>query len=91
MKKARQAELMEVQRAISREKMAALVGQTLPVLVEGRSEESELLLRGRLAFQAPDVDGMVYIANAPDLAVGQIVELRITQAADYDVVAEPVA
>jgi ribosomal protein S12 methylthiotransferase len=66
------------------------VGTVQPVLIEGRSEESELLLRGRLAFQAPDVDGMVYVANPPDhFRVGSIVDVRVTQAADYDVVAEP--
>jgi ribosomal protein S12 methylthiotransferase len=90
-KKERQAELMELQRQISRKRLTALVGSVQQVLIEGRSEESELLLRGRLPFQAPDVDGMVYVANAPEhFRVGSIVDVRITQAADYDVVAEPI-
>jgi ribosomal protein S12 methylthiotransferase len=88
-KNERQQFLMDLQRQISRERHAGRIGQVMPVLVEGRAEESELLLRGRLEIQAPDVDGQVYIASAPaDVAVGQIRQVRITQAGDYDLVGE---
>jgi ribosomal protein S12 methylthiotransferase len=86
-KKQRQARLMEIQRGISRKKLLSKVGTIVPVLVEGTSEESEILLRGRTDRQAPDVDGQVYIADAPeDVEVGQIRRLHVTQAADYDLV-----
>jgi ribosomal protein S12 methylthiotransferase len=88
-KKARHAELMGLQKKISRSKLEGFVGRELDVLVEGRSEESELLLRGRTDRQAPDVDGVVYIADAPeDVAVGQIRRLKVTKAGDYDLVGE---
>lgn len=85
----RQAELMAIQAEISRKKLAARVGTVLPVLIEGQSDESDLLLRGRTEIQAPDVDGQVYVASAPsDVAIGQIRPVRITQAGDYDLVGE---
>jgi ribosomal protein S12 methylthiotransferase len=65
------------------------VGTVVPVLVEGVSEESDVLLRGRTEHQAPDVDGQVFIASAPeDARAGQIRPLRVTQAGDYDLVGE---
>jgi ribosomal protein S12 methylthiotransferase len=90
-KKARQKRLMEIQKRISRRKLGALVGTEVDVLVEGISDESDLLLRGRTARQAPDVDGQVYVSGAgPDVRVGQIRPMRVTQVGDYDLVAEPV-
>ena len=80
---------MALQAEISRSYLQELVGQTRPVLIEGVSEESDLLLRGRTEIQAPDVDGQVYIASAPaDVQIGQIRPVRFTQAGDYDLVGE---
>lgn len=88
-KQARQAELMALQARISRDKLEAMVGTEVEVLVEGLAEESELLLRGRTQTQAPDVDGQVYIVNPPlGVRVGEIRRMRVTQAADYDLVGE---
>lgn len=81
----RQAEIMEMQKELSRENMQKFVGQTLPVLVKGISEESELLAEGRLSIQAPEVDGVVYI-NEGDFKPGTIQMVRITEAHDYDLV-----
>ncbi len=81
----RQAEIMELQKELSRENMQKFVGQTLPVLVKGLSEESELLAEGRLSIQAPEVDGVVYI-NEGDFKPGTIQMVRITEAHDYDLV-----
>ncbi len=81
----RQAEIMELQKELSRENMQKFVGQTLPVLVKGLSEESELLAEGRLSIQAPEVDGVVYI-NEGDFKPGSIQMVRITEAHDYDLV-----
>jgi ribosomal protein S12 methylthiotransferase len=86
---ARHRKLMSLQRKIARAANRALVGQTVDVLVEGVSDESEWLLQGRHAGQAPEIDGQVYLANCGDTppAAGSIVRARITQAADYDLVA----
>jgi ribosomal protein S12 methylthiotransferase len=87
---ARHRRLMAMQRKIARAANRALVGRELDVLVEGTSEESDFLLQGRHAGQAPEVDGLVYLANCGEVppAAGAIVRARVTQAADYDVVAE---
>jgi ribosomal protein S12 methylthiotransferase len=86
---ARHRKLMALQRKIARAANRALVGKDLDVLVEGVSEESEFLLQGRHAGQAPEIDGMVYLANCGEVppAAGAIVRATVTQAADFDLVA----
>ena len=86
-KKARYHKLMKAQSRVSFRKNRALVGRVEPVLVEGYSEETELLLRGRSIRQAPDVDGQVYI-TAGQAEIGTIVPLRITDSSEYDLIGE---
>ena len=85
--KIRFEKLMKAQKRVSFQKNRALVGKIEPVLIEGLSEETDLLLRGRSIRQAPDVDGQVYI-TAGHAAVGEIVPLRITDSSDYDLIGE---
>lgn len=90
-KQERQEALMSLQRGISRSKLEACVDTERVVLVEGLSEESALLMRGRLETQAPDVDGQVYISNpSPELAIGDFVRVRIDQVSDYDLAGEAI-
>jgi ribosomal protein S12 methylthiotransferase len=84
-KAARQKKLLGIQRRISREHQEKLVGRTLEVLVEGVSEETDLLLEGRWMGQAPEIDGKVYI-NRGEARAGEIVRVEIEQAGDYDLV-----
>lgn len=86
-KKRRHDELMTAQMDISREKHRAYVGKVIPVLLEGVSQETELLLRGRMATQAPEIDGVVLL-NDGYADVGQIVPVLITDSHDYDLVGE---
>ncbi|HIA03874.1 MAG TPA: TRAM domain-containing protein [Myxococcales bacterium] len=81
----RRDQLMHMQQQISAEHMLNLVGKDVDVLVEGVSEETELLLQGRYTGQAPDVDGVTYI-NDGNPKVGDIVQCRVVQAGDYDLV-----
>lgn len=83
--------IMSIQREISRQKMEALVGTIQEAVVEGRSDEHEHIIEGRLWSQAPDIDGRTYIASPTPLNVGDIVKLRITDAHDYDLSGEIVA
>ena len=86
-KQARVKRLMKAQARVSFRKNLALKGRIEPTLVEGYSEETELLLRGRSVRQAPDVDGQVYITSG--LAdVGDIVNLKITDSSEYDLIGE---
>ena len=86
-KKERREILLELQREISRNRLKSMVGQVRPVLIEGLHPETELLLAGRLATQAPEVDGSVIITSGVG-EPGQIVRARITGAHDYDLEAE---
>lgn len=70
---------------IALEKNLALIGSETPVLVDGYSEETELLLQGRSITQAPDIDGVTYI-NAGEAEVGAIVPVEITDATACDLV-----
>ncbi|MBX3214446.1 MAG: 30S ribosomal protein S12 methylthiotransferase RimO [Labilithrix sp.] len=79
--------LMGVQRKIARRRNRALIGRELDVLVEGPSEEHDLVMAGRHAGQAPDVDGQVYLGGG-EVERGQLRRVRITQAADYDLVGD---
>jgi ribosomal protein S12 methylthiotransferase len=78
---------MSLQRRISRKKNKALIGQELEVLVEGPSEESELVMAGRHPGQAPEIDGSVYLSGGP-VQPGDLCRARVTSAEDYDLVAE---
>lgn len=82
----RQAQLMEIQRKVSRAKNEARVGQEITVLVDGVSSESEYLLEGRWYGQAPGVDGVTYLADGTAPA-GSLVRARVTQGSDYDLAA----
>ena len=75
-----------MQQEISADKLAELVGKPIDVLVEGVSEETELLLQGRYTGQAPEVDGVTYI-NEGTAERGSIVRCEVVQAGDYDLVA----
>ncbi len=83
----RQERLLEVQQAISYAKNKQRVGQVHTVLVEGVCDETEHLLQGRLATQAPDIDGRVLI-NDGFAPPGTFAGVRITDAHPYDLVGE---
>jgi ribosomal protein S12 methylthiotransferase len=82
----RKRRLMALQRRISRTRNRTLVGREFPVLVEGPSADSELVWEARLSTQAPDIDGVCYIADPGEhpLRGGEIRTMRITAAHDYD-------
>ncbi len=83
----RYRKLMALQRRIAREKNKQWIGKELEVLVEGPSEEHELVMMGRHAGQAPEIDGQVYLSGG-DARPGEIRRVEIAQASDYDLVGE---
>jgi ribosomal protein S12 methylthiotransferase len=88
-KRRRFERIMELQRDVSRDHQQAMIGRTVEVLVEGRAEETEHLLAGRHAQQAPEIDGLTYV-NDGVAYPGEIVQLEITDASDYDLVGKVV-
>lgn len=86
-KESRYHRVMSAQAAISARRQQRFVGRVEPVLVEGVSSESDLLLEGRTRYQAPEIDGCVYITSGK-VNPGDIVSVRITEAHTYDLVGE---
>jgi len=87
--KQRRTRLMKEQSRISRRRNKARVGETVRVLFEGESDESELLWQGRMETQAPDIDGCVLINDAPENftpQAGEFVNVLIKGAHEYDLV-----
>jgi ribosomal protein S12 methylthiotransferase len=86
----RRKHLMGIQRQISKKKKKALIGREFDLLLEGESEETELLLEGRTSMHAPEIDGKVFVNDFPEEIkpqAGQFYRCQITEAHDYDLVA----
>jgi len=79
--------LAALQEKISLDYNSRLVGTAQPVLIEGVSDESDLLLQARLSSQAPEVDGCVLI-NKGFGKVGEVAVARITEAHPHDLIGE---
>ena len=84
-KKRRCDHLLILQSALSKEIQKKYIGRVEPVLVEGVSRETDLLLEGRTRYQAPEVDGCVYI-NDGIASPGDIVKVKICETQIYDLV-----
>ena len=87
---ARRRKIMRLQNKISRKAKQAWIGREIEVLVEGPSEETELLWQGRTLEQAPEIDGVVLIndfGSHEELVPGTFYRAEITESHDYDVVA----
>ncbi|MCG5051677.1 MAG: 30S ribosomal protein S12 methylthiotransferase RimO [Myxococcales bacterium] len=85
----RRRKLMRLQREISKRKMAAFKGRIIEVLVEGPSDESEYLLKGRHEGQAPEIDGQVFLTLEDyEPRVGELVRAEVTGSAEYDLAAK---
>jgi ribosomal protein S12 methylthiotransferase len=87
----RRKHLMGIQRQISKKKKKAMIGREFDLLLEGTSEETELLLEGRTAMHAPEIDGKVFVNDFPGEITpepGQFYRCQITEAHDYDLVAK---
>lgn len=87
---ARRRKLMKLQQKISTKAKAEWVGREIDLLVEGESEETELLWEGRTALHAPEIDGKVFINDFgphETLVPGTFYRAEITESHDYDVVA----
>jgi ribosomal protein S12 methylthiotransferase len=88
-KQRRRHELMAAAQVASRRANDALVGSVQQVLIEGEGDLDGRAVRvGRSRRDAPEVDGIVFV-DGPG-ALGEIVDVRVTAALDYDLVGEPV-
>jgi ribosomal protein S12 methylthiotransferase len=90
-KKARRDRIMRLQKQIVTRRRRRQVGQIVPVIVDGPSPDSDLVMTGRMAGQAPDIDSIVVFSDCDPsrLRLGSLVTARITGARGYDLIATP--
>jgi ribosomal protein S12 methylthiotransferase len=86
-KEARRARFMEVQAAISAARLRAKVDTQIDVLVDSVAGDVAV---GRSSADAPEIDGVVHIADASPLAAGEFARVRVTRADAHDLFASPV-
>ncbi|PPR63464.1 MAG: Ribosomal protein S12 methylthiotransferase RimO [Alphaproteobacteria bacterium MarineAlpha4_Bin2] len=79
---------MELQRLISEERMGTKVGRTIEVIIDETDEEGAI---GRSQWDAPEIDGSVFLNGDVDLQPGNIVSAHVEHADDYDLWAVRVA
>jgi ribosomal protein S12 methylthiotransferase len=84
----RKQKLMAVQRRISKSRNRKMIGREVDVLIEGPSEETDLLWQARMSTQAPEIDGFCYVNDfaGAEPQRGEIRRMRITEAHDYDLI-----
>lgn len=82
--------IMATQIAISEERMNGLVGQNLEVVIEeiAQDDEEGLVYIGRSSFDAPEIDGVVYVHAGSKQEIGSFVHVNITDALEYDLIGE---
>lgn len=80
--------IMTVQQDISRTHNQRFIGKILSVLIDEQIEPGQWI--GRTAYQAPDIDGIVYVqSNSNSIRVGEFVKVQITDALEYDLIGKP--
>ena len=90
-KKKRQARLMARQKQIVARRQKSRIGQRARLVVDGASPQHELVLRGRLSGQAPEIDPQVFLTEADPETIhaGAFLDVEIVGADGYDLVARP--
>ena len=90
-KRARRSRVMGLQKRLVRRRQRGRVGEVARILVDGPSGDHDLVLKGRLMTQAPDIDAAVYLTECDpsSLRAGDFAEVEIVGARDYDLIARP--
>lgn len=86
-KQERYDELMAIQAGVSEDVHRSMEDRELEVVVEGYEAEEENLVAARSYREAPDIDGSIFVENAPGLNPGDFIRVRIEQGFAYEVVA----
>jgi ribosomal protein S12 methylthiotransferase len=83
----RRDKIMELQRGIMAEKQAAMVGRTVEVICDDYDDENDLFIC-RSVYDAPEIDGEVYLPGDSDIQIGEIRKAHIIESDVYDLYAE---
>lgn len=87
---ARKDELMSIQQQISEDFLASLIGRKIKVIIDRKGNDGEFSWEGRSYFDAPEIDGIVFIESGK-AKIGEIVEVEIIDSWEYDVIGRIVA
>ncbi|MFC1658255.1 MiaB/RimO family radical SAM methylthiotransferase [Candidatus Omnitrophota bacterium] len=79
--------IMSAQQEIARKINAGFLHKSIQVLIEEKQEEG--LYIGRSQYDAPEVDGLVYVKSKKELTIGDFVDVEITDTLEYDLLGEP--
>jgi ribosomal protein S12 methylthiotransferase len=92
-KKRRQSGVMRLQRRIVEQAQRSRIGSQVRILVDGPSAEHDLVLRGRLEGQAPEIDPQVYLTDCDpsELTPGQFIQAEVVGNRAYDLVVRPLS
>ena len=90
-KKRRQAGLMRLQRRLVQRTQRSRIGSQVRILVDGPSSEHDLVLRGRMEGQAPEIDPQVYLTDCDpsELPPGQFIQAEVVGSRAYDLLVRP--
>ena len=86
-KQRRRDEIMSLQQGIAFEKAQDMLAKKLTVLIEGRLPEEGVYI-GRTQGDAPNVDGYIFAACSHELVSGELVQVLVTDAKEYDLIGE---
>lgn len=89
-KRKRRDDLMTVQQDISKDIQERFIGRMLKVIIDERQKDDPDVYLGRSEYDAPEVDGIVYVHSKKELAAGDFVMVKITGAYEYDLVGEAI-
>ena len=92
-KAARRARVMSLQKKLVQKRQRARLGERVRVIIDGPSPDHELVVKARLATQAPDIDASVFLTECDPSAfrAGDFAEVEIVGSRQYDLIARPVA
>jgi len=92
-KKARRSSVMGLQKRLVSKRQRARVGERARMVIDGPSPDHDLVLKGRLSSQAPDIDASVYLTDCDPSSFrpGDFIEVAITGNREYDLIARPLA
>lgn len=85
----RRDRFMAVQSEISYERMRAKIGSVQPVIIDECEDEDGVAI-GRTTADAPEIDGIIYVTTDRHLEPGDIVNVRVTDNQDYDLIGREV-
>jgi ribosomal protein S12 methylthiotransferase len=90
-KQARRKRVMGLQKRLVGARQRGRIGSRARLLIDGPSGDHELVVKGRLMTQAPDIDAAVFLSECDPSSFrpGDFVEVEIVGARDYDLIARP--